>query len=53
METVNIEKELNTLQNELRGINVMDLTNEEFENYKKKADRVKYLMNELYNFKRV
>ena len=48
-----LEKELEQLQNELRGKNVAELNDSEFAEYCKKSERVTEIMNELYEFKRM
>lgn len=41
-------EELKKLQDELRGINVMELNEEEYQIFKAKSDRVNQLIHELY-----
>ena len=48
-----LEQELEQLQNDLRGKNVAELNDSEFEEYCKKSERVTEIMNELYEFKRM
>ena len=43
-----LEKELEQLQKELRGIKVAELSNEEYCEYRKKGERVNDLINKLY-----
>lgn len=43
-------EELDKLQDELRGVNVSSLSDEEYKEYKKKAARVKELIDKIYNF---
>lgn len=47
------EDELKELQDKLRGVDVSKLSDGEYEEYKKNADRVHELMNKLYDFKKV
>lgn len=42
------EKELAKLQDELRGINVSELSDEEYAEYKKKAERIHELVDKIY-----
>lgn len=42
------EEELNKLQSELRGIDVSKLSDEEYAEYKKKAERIHELMDKIY-----
>lgn len=44
-------KELEALQDSIRGINLRELSNEEFDKLKKTNDRITQLMDELYEFK--
>ncbi len=43
-------EELNRLQDELRGVDVSKLSDEEYEEFKIKSDRVHELVNKLYDF---
>lgn len=43
------KRNLKKLQNELRGVKVQDLSQEEYTEYNTKAERVHTLMNKLYN----
>ena len=42
--------ELDRLQDELRGVDVSKLSDEEYKDFKAKSDRVHELMNKLYDF---
>lgn len=44
-------KELDKLQNELRDVKVLELSEAEYQIFKAKADRVSELMHELYEFR--
>ena len=45
-----LQKELDKLQAELRGIKTSELSEKEFLAYKEKAERMHALVDKLYNF---
>lgn len=47
------EEELAKLQTELRGVNVSELSEEEYKEYKDKSNRVQELINKLYNIRKL